>query len=92
MVQIRVTPEELERVASSLDSQKETLVSTLDRVITEVHNLQGEWEGMAEKDYMRMFDDRVPPMKPKVQETLEEVAQRLRHAAETLREADQAAA
>lgn len=89
---IRVSPDQLRDIASQLDGHRNEIEGLLETVISKVHGLQGEWTGLAEKDYMQVFDNEVPPMKPKIAQILEDMTQRLRRAADVLEQADQAAA
>ena len=54
-----------------------------------VHNLQGEWKGMAQIDYTQIFDDEVPVMRARVGEILNGLANELRRIAQTFEEVDQ---
>jgi WXG100 family type VII secretion target len=70
MVDIRVLPERLRSVASSLEGQRQEVDSVLDNMVAAVSNLQGEWAGLAQVDYAQIFDNQVPPMRARIAETL----------------------
>ena len=89
MPNIRVNPDELRNVASQLESGASELTGLLDRLIAQVNNLNGQWEGMAQVQYNDRFQQEVPQMKTKTDEILTNLAQMLRKAAEVLEQADQ---
>lgn len=89
MPEIRISPEQLRSVATQLDSQRQEVDSLLASATTTVHNLQGEWKGMAQIDYTQIFDDEVPVMRARVGEILNGLASELRRIAQTFEEVDQ---
>ncbi|MBN1179096.1 MAG: WXG100 family type VII secretion target [Anaerolineae bacterium] len=89
MVDIRVSPERLREVAGTLDAQRQEIVSALSQTVTTVQNLQGEWSGMAQVDYTQIFDNEVPPMRDRVAEILENLANEMRRIAQVFEETDQ---
>ena len=89
MAEIRVSPERLRSVASTLDSQRQEADSILNNMINTVNSLQGEWTGMAQIDYANLFNDRVPAMRSNLNEILENLIQALRRIADEFERVDQ---
>jgi WXG100 family type VII secretion target len=89
MPEIRISPEQLRGVATQLDSHRQEADGLLASATTIVHNLQGEWRGMAQIDYTQIFDDEVPVMRARVAEILNGLANELRRIAQTFEEVDQ---
>ncbi len=89
MVDIRVSPERLRNVASTLDSNRQEVDSMLQNMINTINNLQGEWTGLAQVDYANMFNDQVPTMKTNLAELLENLTQALRRIADEFERVDQ---
>ena len=89
MVEIRVSPERLRSVASTLENQRQEADSILGNMINTVNNLQGEWTGMAQVDYAQLFNDRVPAMRSNLNEILENLIQALRRIADEFERVDQ---
>ena len=89
MVNIRVSPERLRSVASTLDSNRQEVDSTLTNMISTINNLQGEWTGLAQVDYANMFNDQVPKMRTNLAEILENLNQALRRIADEFERVDQ---
>lgn len=88
MVEIRVSPERLRQVASSLENQQAQADDTLRMMIQQVNELQGEWTGMAQVDYAQMFNEQVPQMQNQLREILEGLIQHMRRIADTFEETD----
>ncbi len=88
MVEIRVSPERLRSVASTLDSNKQEVDSMLNNMISTVNNLQGEWTGLAQVDYANLFNEQVPQMRTQLNEILENLNNELRRIADTFEETD----
>ncbi|OQA21916.1 MAG: hypothetical protein BWY63_01077 [Chloroflexi bacterium ADurb.Bin360] len=88
MVEIRVSPERLESVASSLNTDKEQALTTLRSMISTVQNLQGEWTGLAQVDYARLFEEQVPRMQTQLEETLTLLINEMKRIAQVFRETD----
>jgi WXG100 family type VII secretion target len=89
MVEIRVPPERLRSAASALDSQQQEIDSVLQNMVTTVNNLQGEWTGLAQVDYAQSFNDQVPVMRMRLDETLEHLVSDLRRIADEFERVDQ---
>ncbi|MBN1953457.1 MAG: WXG100 family type VII secretion target [Anaerolineae bacterium] len=89
MSQIRVSPEQLRNAATQLDSHRQEIDGVLNSTINIVHGLQGEWLGMAQIDYTRIFDNEVPTMRVRVGEIIESLASELRRIAMAFEETDQ---
>jgi WXG100 family type VII secretion target len=88
MVEIRVSPERLRSVASTLDSNRQEVDSVLNNMISTVNNLQGEWTGLAQVDYANIFNEQVPQMRTQLNEILENLNNELRRIADTFEETD----
>lgn len=89
MVEIRVSPERLRSVAGQLDSNRQEIDGVLQRMISMINDLQGEWTGLAQVDYANQFNERVPRTRTQLNEILENLAQEMRRIANTFEETDQ---
>jgi len=89
MVEIRISPDRLESVAASLNTDKEQALTQLTSMISTVQNLQGEWTGLAQVDYARLFEEQVPQMKTQLEETLTLLINDLKRIAQVFRETDE---
>lgn len=89
MVDIRVSPERLRSVASTLESNRQEVDSMLSNMINTVNNLQGEWTGLAQVDYANLFNEQVPSMRTNLAEILENLNQALRRIADEFERVDQ---
>jgi WXG100 family type VII secretion target len=89
MVNIRVSPERLRSVASTLESNRQEVDSMLSNMVNTVNNLQGEWTGLAQVDYANMFNEQVPKMRTNLAEILENLNQALRRIADEFERVDQ---
>jgi len=88
MVEIRVSPERLRSVASTLETHKGQADETLSTMIRTVNDLSGEWTGMAQVDYANLFNEQVPQMQNNLREILENLVSELRRIADTFEEVD----
>jgi len=89
MVDIRVSPERLRSVASTLDTNRHEVDNLLQTMINTVNNLQGEWTGLAQVDYANQFNQQVPAMRTNLAELLENLVQNLRRIADVFEQTDQ---
>ncbi|MGQ9467495.1 MAG: WXG100 family type VII secretion target [Anaerolineae bacterium] len=89
MVEIRVSPERLRDVAGQLDQKRQEADQVLATMIQMVHNLGGEWSGLAQVDYANLFNERVPQMRTNLSEVLENLIQSLRRIADEFERVDQ---
>jgi len=89
MVDIRVSPERLRSVASTLDTNRHEVDNLLQTMINTVNNLQGEWTGLAQVDYANLFNQQVPTMRTNLAELLENLVQDLRRIADVFEQTDQ---
>jgi WXG100 family type VII secretion target len=89
MVDIRVSPERLRETASTLDAQREEIIGALTHTVSTVQSLQGDWTGLAQVDYTQIFENEVPPMRDRVAEILENLANQMRRIAQVFEETDQ---
>ena len=89
MSEILVSPERLRTVAGELDSYRDDVDTALGGAITAVNNLQDEWKGMAQVDYVGMFEEQVPSARTTVCNILESLAGALRGIATEFEELDQ---
>lgn len=88
MVEIRVSPERLRGVASTLENNKTQADETLNTMIRTVNELSGEWTGMAQVDYANLFNDQVPRIQANLREILENLIRELRRIADVFEETD----
>lgn len=88
MVEIRVSPERLRTVASTLDNNRQEADSILTTMINTVNNLQGEWTGLAQVDYAGLFNEQVPQMQNNLRDILENLTNELRRIADVFEETD----
>jgi WXG100 family type VII secretion target len=88
MVEIRVSPERLRSVASTLDGNRQEVDSLLSNMISTVNNLQGEWTGLAQVDYANLFNEQVPQTRTQLNEILDNLSRELRRIADTFEETD----
>ncbi len=88
MVEIRVSPERLRSVASTLETNKTQADETLNTMIRTVNELSGEWTGMAQVDYANLFNDQVPRIQANLREILENLIRELRRIADVFEETD----
>ncbi len=88
MVDIRVSPERLRSVASTLESNRQEVDSMLSNMINTVNNLQGEWTGLAQVDYANLFNEQVPQMQNNLRDILENLTNELRRIADVFEETD----
>ena len=88
-VEIRVSPERLRGVASALDTQQQEVDSVLQRMVTTVNDLQGEWTGLAQIDYAQIFNENVPTIRTRIAETMENLVTDLRRIADEFEQVDQ---
>lgn len=89
MVEIRVSPEKLRSAASQLESQRAEADSIITNMRNTVSNLQGEWTGAAQVDYVQIFNTDVPPMQTKINELLAQLIKDLNRIAQTFEDTDQ---
>jgi WXG100 family type VII secretion target len=88
MVEIRVSPERLRSVASSLENYKGQADDTLSTMVRTVNDLSGEWTGLAQVDYANLFNEQVPQMQNNLREILENLISELRRIADVFEETD----
>ena len=89
MVDIRVSPDRLRSVASTLDNNRQEVDSILNNMINTVNSLQGEWSGLAQVDYANLFNQQVPTMRTNLTELLQNLVQDLRRIADVFEQTDQ---
>jgi WXG100 family type VII secretion target len=88
MVEIRVSPERLRSVAGQLDSNRQEVDSLLSNMINMINNLQGEWTGLAQVDYVNLFNEQVPSTQSQLNDLLDNLSRELRRIADTFEETD----
>ena len=88
MGEIRVSPERLRAVASTLDEQQERLDELLARMIRTVDDLRGTWRGAAGADYIQAFYDTISPLRARMAETIEGLVADLRRIADEFERVD----
>ena len=57
MPNIAVTPEQLQSVASQLNSGAASIESTLSQLASQVAPLQSEWQGVAQARFQQLWDE-----------------------------------
>ncbi|MGH0950779.1 WXG100 family type VII secretion target [Bacillus mycoides] len=90
MVQIKVTPEQLEQVAQRVRTARYDIESIHKQLYNQMEDLCGRWSGAAAQSFYYMFND----AKPKVfviMNEMDKVADELVNSAEKFREADRLA-
>jgi WXG100 family type VII secretion target len=88
MVDIRVSPERLRSVASTLETYKGQADETLSTMIRTVNDLGGEWTGLAQVDYANLFNEQVPQIQNQLRDILEHLISELRRIADVFEETD----
>jgi WXG100 family type VII secretion target len=89
MVDIRVSPDRLRQVAATLEGQRDQVEAALSGAISAVQALEGEWTGMAQVDYAQIFNSEMPPMRSRVVEIMDGLANAMRRIAQVFEETDQ---
>ncbi|MGD1994248.1 MAG: WXG100 family type VII secretion target [Anaerolineae bacterium] len=88
MTQIVVSPERLEAVASTFDSQKSETETILSALQSTMEGLDADWDGVAQSKFYAQWNEMLPRMTQFTQ-LLGEIAGELRRIAQVFRETDQ---
>ena len=89
MAQIRMTPDQLDQGANRLSQicgEIQSNVSALDSTLNEV---AGNWEGLSQDAFMQRYTDLAPILKQTVPEVIDALSQKLKAAANAIRQTDQ---
>lgn len=86
---IRVTPEELEAMASKLEMQAQQAISLANSINSTITSGTGAWEGAAQKDFLQRFNEIKPTLTQKLPELIDAMAKSARARAKGYRDADQ---
>ena len=89
--QIRITPDQMRSRAGEYRAQANTVQEVISKMDTLLNTLQGEWEGQASQAYAQRFSELRPGF-VKAEDLINEIAQSLDAAAQTLETSDQNAA
>lgn len=87
---IRVTPEELDSMASKLEGLAGQATSLAASVKAAIDAGTGAWEGNAQREYVASYKEIEPTLKQKLPELLSGMAKNARSRANAYREADKA--
>ena len=88
MTQIVVSPERLEAVASTFDTQKTETETIISALIGQMSDLEAEWEGVAQSRFYVQWNETVPQAR-QFSHLLGEIAAELRRIAQVFRETDE---
>ncbi len=86
--QIRITPDQMRSRAGEYRAQANTVQEVISKMDTLLNTLQGEWEGQASQAYAQRFSELRPGF-VKAEDLINEIAQSLDAAAQTLETSDQ---
>ena len=86
---IMMTPDELERGASTLNSILSDMNQQVQRLDSELRDISSRWEGMAQDAFMdRYMSELSPVLKQTMPQVIEALAQKLKAAADAIRTTD----
>ncbi|MGD7044947.1 WXG100 family type VII secretion target [Jeotgalibacillus proteolyticus] len=85
---IRVTPAELEAIASQYLQESGMATEQVTRLDNMIDNLISIWEGQASQAFAEQFEE-LRPSYVRMSQLLEEISRQLRSASNALQEADQ---
>ncbi|WP_313960332.1 WXG100 family type VII secretion target [Bacillus mobilis] len=88
MTQIKVTPEQLERAAKTVQNTRNTLEYIHKDLSNQTEYIASQWSGATSDRFYQMFNDTKPKMFSVLQ-TLDNIAEQLLHSANKFRTADQ---
>lgn len=88
MTQIKVTPEQLERAAKTVQNTRNTLEYIHKELSNQTEYIASQWSGATSDRFYQMFNDTKPKMFSVLQ-TLDNIAEQLLHSANKFRTADQ---
>lgn len=85
---IKVTPEELEAMAASLEKQAAQAIALANTISKAIQDGTAAWEGAAQKDYVARFEQIKPTLVRELPELITSMASNARKRAEAYRAAD----
>ena len=88
MPQIVVPINELRNTASQLSNMQHQADDALRTMSQHMAQLSGEWEGLAEQDFYVLFEERVPPMRSRLEEIITRLSKDLRRIADAFETTD----
>ncbi|WP_242320196.1 WXG100 family type VII secretion target [Bacillus cereus group sp. BfR-BA-01349] len=88
MTQIKVTPEQLEQAAKTVQNTRNTLEYIHQDLWNQTEYIASQWSGATSNRFYQMFNDAKPKMFSVLQ-TLDDIAEQLLHSANKFRNADQ---
>ncbi|EJR72785.1 WXG100 family type VII secretion target [Bacillus cereus] len=88
MTQIKVTPEQLEQAAKTVQNTRNTLEYIHKDLWNQTEYIASQWSGATSNRFYQMFNDAKPKMFSVLQ-TLDDIAEQLLHSANKFRNADQ---
>lgn len=88
MTQIKVTPEQLEQAAKTVQNTRNTLEYIHKDLSNQTEYIASQWSGATSNRFYQMFNDTKPKMFSVLQ-TLDNIAEQLLHSANKFRTADQ---
>ena len=88
MTQIKVTPEQLEQAAKTVQNTRNTLEYIHKDLSNQTEYIASQWSGATSDRFYQMFNDTKPKMFSVLQ-TLDNIAEQLLHSANKFRTADQ---
>ena len=75
---IKMTPEELESLASSLASAASDSINLASTVESLINTAAGNWEGAAKERYVRDFEEIKPVLQTKLPDTLQTLSDNMK--------------
>ena len=88
MTQIVVAPERLEAVAHTFDAKKSETESMINELRSTMHNLDAEWDGVAQNKFYAEWNEMLPKMN-QFTSLLGQISSELRRIAQVFRETDE---
>ncbi|WP_455717217.1 WXG100 family type VII secretion target [Anaerosporobacter sp.] len=86
---IQMTPSELESAATYLEERKDAIISEITLLDTKLNELETNWKGAAQSQFMDTFDVEIKPvLTEKLPEIIEGIEGQLRGSAKALEQAD----
>ncbi len=88
MVQIRVTPERLEEIASQFSNRKDETETMIQNLKSTMVNLDSEWDGAAQQDFYTVWEEQIPVLQ-KAADQLGYISDELKRIAQAFRDVDE---
>jgi WXG100 family type VII secretion target len=90
MSQIRITPEELEQGAKSIEGYRDTINGEISQLNTTITNVTDNWEGAAQSAFLSSYQELYnPTLRETFPEILTGIAEQLKAAAKIMRDTDE---